>query len=74
VSWSRNGAASGFVVCAYSPGRRRKKKPNKSMSAMAWPRDVPDVGELCRVSNYGERDWLDPGWWWVFLFVGAELA
>jgi hypothetical protein len=39
-SVSQNGAASGLLVWAYSPGHRRKKKPSRSMSAIAAPCDV----------------------------------
>jgi len=35
TSCRRKGAESGFVEAAYSPGRRRKKKPRRSMSAVA---------------------------------------
>jgi hypothetical protein len=34
MSHMRKGAASGFVVWAYSPGRNRKKKPKVSMCAI----------------------------------------
>jgi hypothetical protein len=34
VSKRRKGAASGLFVKAYSPGQRRKKKPNNNMSAI----------------------------------------
>ena len=36
VSLRQNGDASGDSVAAYSPGRRRKKKPMTMRSAMAW--------------------------------------
>ncbi len=37
VSWRRNGAASGLLVYAYSPGLNNRKKPRISMSAMVCP-------------------------------------
>jgi hypothetical protein len=36
MSQRRNGAASGLSVYAYSPGRSKKKNPNRSISAIVF--------------------------------------
>ncbi|MFO0446961.1 MAG: hypothetical protein ACK51L_04745 [bacterium] len=46
TSWRRKGAESGLDDAAYSPGRRRKKKPRRSMSAVAVASGEPRKWQL----------------------------